>query len=279
MEFSVFVPLMVAAIQTAGQVLSSFVSKAKQAASNYIFDKEFVKITIANSTEQLDELLYATSEDIKQEMMEYSVRDVVEDLQAHIASVGKILSFAKNSEISPELAERLITGGLLPLQVSLEKAELRLGRFEKDDLRLYCHVVGTNALIVGYGFAGQNVPTLQQDLKDAISTFQERLLNSIIQANREMPSNVRHLLTVEGISDLFELYNSTIQSTEESTAISVPRKRKKRTIKKDEDKEEYLGTARLLHDFFSIAFSCSECGYKGMSKYAIRCPSCGRKFI
>jgi len=277
MEFSVFVPLMVAAIQTTGQVLSSFVSKAKQVASNYIFDKEFVKITIANSTEQLDELLYATSSDIKREMKEHSVRDVVEDLQAHIASVGKILSFAKNSEINPELAERLITGGLLPLQVSLEKAELRLERFERDDLRLYCHVVGTNALIAGYGFAGQNVPTLQQDLKDTMYAFQKRLLDVIIQANREIPSDVPHLLTAEGVSDLFELYDSTIQSTEKSTAVSAPRRRKKRA--KEEDKDEDLGTARILHDFFSITFSCSECGYKGMSKYAARCPNCRRKFV
>lgn len=278
MEFSVFVPLMVAVVQTAGQVLSSFVSKAKQVASNYIFDKEFVKITIANSTDQLDELLFATSADIKHEMMEYSVRDVVEDLQAHIASVGKILSFAKNSEISPVLAERLITGGLLPLQVSLEKAELRLERFGKEDLQLYCHVVGTNALIAGYGFAGQNIPALHQDLKDTIYAFQKRLLDTVIQVNREIPSDVPHLLTVDGISDLFELYNSTLQSAKKNTAVSISRKRKKHVRAKD-DGEDDLGTARRLHDFLSITFSCSECGFKGLSKYAVRCPSCGKKFV
>lgn len=274
MEFSVFVPLMVAAIQSAGQVLSSFVSKAKQVASNYIFDKEFVKITIANSTEQLDELLYATSTDIKREMREQSVRNAIQDLQAHISSVGKILSFAKNSEISPEMAERLITSGLFPLQVSLDKAELCLEQFEKDDLRLYCHVIGTNALIAGFGFVGQSMPTLQQDLKDSIYTFQKRLLDSVIKVNREIPANVPHLLTVEGISELFDLYNSTLQSKEKSTAVAIPRKRKKPVFKEDD-----VGTARILHDFLSITFSCSECGFNGISKYAIRCPSCGRKFV
>ena len=57
MEFSFLIPLMVAAIQSAGQVLSSFASKAKDAVSNYVFDKEFVENTIIDSANQLANLL------------------------------------------------------------------------------------------------------------------------------------------------------------------------------------------------------------------------------
>jgi len=264
-EFSVFIPLMVAAVQSSGQVLSSFVSKAKQAASNYIFDKEFVENTIASSTRQLDELLNATSADLKDEIREQSVRDVVEDLQAHITSIGKLLSLARTSEITPEMAERLITGGLLPFQVSLEKAELRLNRFGKDDLRLYCHVVGTNTLIAGYVFAGQKVPALQKDLKDSIYVFQKGLLDAIAKTNREIPwDKVPHLLTADGISDLFELYSLTLQDVKENSS--------------NVEQETIKGNALKLRSFFTDTLYCSECGRKGIDKKAAICPSCKRKF-
>ena len=79
-------------------------------------------------------------------------------------------------------------------------------------MRLFCHVVGIKTLITGYGYAGQNVPTLRKDLEDSIYIFQKRLLDAIAQSNREIPwKEIPHLLTVDGVSDLYELYNSTLQ--------------------------------------------------------------------
>lgn len=222
MEFSTFIPLMVAAIQTSGQVLSSFVSRAKQVANNYIVDKAFVESTVENSKEQLEDLLRIKSLDLKREMREQGIRDVVEDLQAHIASTGRILDFASSSEITNEMAERLITNGLVPLQVSLDKAKLRLQRYGKDDLRLYCHIIGTNTLIAGYVFAGQPVPTLQKELKESAREFQQRLLDSIAQ-NRKLPwDKVEYLLSLDGITDLYALYNSTMQAKEKPPRINKP---------------------------------------------------------
>lgn len=40
---------------------------------------------------------------------------------------------------------------------------------------------------------------------------------------------------------------------------------------------EEVRTARILHDFLSISFTCSECGAK-VSKYSSKCPDCNRNF-
>ena len=213
MEFSFFIPLMVAAIQSSGQVLSSFIAKAKETAKNFVFDKEFFEDTIVKSSEQLANLINVASLNLKQEMREQSILDVIQDLQANVASLGELLSLAKTSEITPAMAERLVSSGLVPLKTSLKKAEIRLNQYGRDDMRLFCHVVGTNTLIAGYAYLGQTVPTLQKDLEDSIYVFQKRLLDSIAQSNREIPwSEVPHLLTTDGISDLVELYNSTLQN-------------------------------------------------------------------
>ena len=79
MEFSIFIPLMVAAIQSAGQVLSSFTSKAKEAASKFIFDKEFFEDTIVESSEQLAKLIDVAFLDLKQEMIELHIAQAVEE--------------------------------------------------------------------------------------------------------------------------------------------------------------------------------------------------------
>ena len=78
MEFSIFIPVMVAAIQSAGQVLTSFASKAKETASKFVFDKEFFEDTIVESSEQLAGLISIASLNLKQEMREQSILDVVQ---------------------------------------------------------------------------------------------------------------------------------------------------------------------------------------------------------
>ena len=208
----IFIPLMVAAIQSAGQVLSSLASKAKETASKYVFDKEVFEDTIVESSEQLANLINVTSLNLKQEMREQSILDVIQDLQAHVATLGDLLGLAKTSEITPALAAQLIGDGLVPLNKSLRKAEIRLTQYKRDDMRLFCHVVGLNTLISGYIYLGQNVPTLKKDLEDSIYIFQKSLLDSIVQSKHQIPWNkVPHLLTTDGISELVELYDSTLK--------------------------------------------------------------------
>ncbi|NOH04212.1 MAG: hypothetical protein HND47_20675 [Chloroflexi bacterium] len=268
----IFIPLMVAAIQSAGPVLGSFVSKAKDVADKHIFDKKFVENAIIDSSKQLAELIKVASLGLKQELIEQSIIDVVQELQAHVASIRDLLSLIKTSEITPAMAERLITGGLLPLQVSLKKAELRLTQYEREDLRLFCHVAGTNALIAGYAFAGQGVSTLQKDLEDSIYVFQKRLLDSIAKSNGEIPWNkVPHLLTTEGISDLYELYVSSAKVAEKAYLSDD---------KKETESKEVTQTARIMQDpFIFSVFVCSECGHKGISRKATIYPNCNRKFV
>jgi hypothetical protein len=294
MEFSVFIPLMVAAIQSAGQVLSAFPSKAKEAASKYIFDREYFEDTIVESSEQLADLVSLGFLNLKQEIIELSILEVVEDLQANISSLGDLLKLAKTSEITPALAEQLVSGGLYPLKKSLNKAETRLTKYGRDDMRLFCHVVGTNTLIAGFIYLGENnkVPTLQKDLEDSIYVFQKRLLDSIARSNREVPWNkVPYLLTTEGVSELVELYNSTLQSNDkrlplESPSTAPKNPSEKRTpspkVKKRKVRDMKLQgigeTARRLHGFFPLLFTCSECGFS-VHKYDLICPNCGRKFL
>jgi len=218
MDVGLFMPLMIAAVQSAGNVLSSFVSKAKDVANKHIFDKEFLEKAITDSTDQLSDLLKVVSTDIKQEIIEQGIIDVVQDLQAHIISMGRLINSVQKSEISPEVADKLIASGIYPLSVSIQRAELRLKFHGRHDMLSHCHIVGTNALLAGYRYLGQNAPSYQKDLEDSVYKFQKRLLDSIaymtIHAKKEIPwEQVPHLMTIEGISDLVELYNSMLETS------------------------------------------------------------------
>ncbi len=215
-ELQIFVPLMVAAIQSAGQVLSSVASKVKDVANKHIFDKTFVESIISESNDQLADLLKVATSDIKQEIREQGVIDVIQDLQADITVLGKLLDLANTSELSPAIAERLIPNALIPLQKNLEKARLRLNQYGSNDIGSYCQIVGTSTLIAGYAFLGQNVPTLQKELQNSIYNFQKHLLDEIalitIQANKEIPwEKIPHLITIDGVPELYSLYNSTLE--------------------------------------------------------------------
>jgi hypothetical protein len=315
----IFIPLMVAAIQSAGQVLASLASKAKDVAKNYIFDKDFFEDTIVDSSEQLAKLLNVAALDVKQEIREQSIIDAVQDLQAHVAAIGDILSLVKTSELTPAMAERLITGGLLPLQVSLKKAELRLSQYGRDEMRLFCHVVGIKTIITGYGYTGQNVPTLQKDLEDSIYIFQKRLLDAIAQTNHEIPWNkIPHFLTADGASDLFELYNSRLHGvrkippieshlvlskdselkperppevkisspvksrlvpSNDSESRSKPPSEVMKRKVKEMNLQDVTETAMKLQGMLYGVVSCSECGFRGISQDDEICPNCKRKFV
>ena len=203
------------------------------------------------------------------------------NLQARISSLGHVLSLAKTSEITPELTNQLIRNEIVPLQTSLSKAETRLSKHEREDMRLFCHVVGIKTLIACYLYLGESVPSLQKDLEDSIYVFQKRLLDSIAQSNREIPWNkIPYLLTTDGVSELVELYNSTLQDNKKISSIesisiaskdpneslkSSPIVKKSPTVKKrkvrDMNLQNTTRTARKLHGPFFLLFSCSECGF------------------
>lgn len=271
MEFSLFIPLMVAAIQSAGQVLSSAVAKVKDVANKHIFDKTFVENVVSSSNDQLANLLVAVASNIKQEMREQSVTDVVQELQADIMVLGKLLDLVNTSELNPAIAERLIPNALIPLQKSLEKAQMRLNQYGMDDMSSYCHIVGTSTLIVGYAYLGQSMPTLQKDLESSIHKFQKRLLDEIaqmtIQANMKISWDaVPHLLTTEGIDDLYKLYNS-------ATSYLKP-SRPKPEKKIDDGRGK---TVSKIHNLYSNKTFCSECKYE-VNKSASSCPHCHSRF-
>ena len=235
MEYmALFIPLMIAAVNSSGQILTAFVSKTKETVaktketvSNYIFDKSFVEKVVLDSTEQLANLVNTTSVELKEEIRGQFILDVIQDLQANIISVGSLLKLAESEEIDPIFAERLISNGLYPLQVSLAKAEQRLKYYKKDDLWLYCHLVGTNTLIAGFAYLGQNPPALQKDLEKSIYLFQKRLLDSIAYMSTKSGTpipwdRIPSLVKIDGVGELIELYNSiTNDSIDEEKNIEI----------------------------------------------------------
>jgi hypothetical protein len=235
MEYlALFIPLMIAAVSSSGQILTAFVSKTKETVAktkdtvtNYIFDKSFVEKVVFDSTEQLANLVNTNSAELKEEIREQSILEAIHDLQAHIISIGSLLKLVEAEEIDSKFAERLISNGLYPLQVSLAKAEQRLKFYKKDDLWLYCHLVGTNTLVAGYAYLGQNPPALQKDLENSIYLFQKRLLDSIayISTKSGLPipwDRIPRLVKTDGVGELIELYNSvTTDNVDEEKNIAI----------------------------------------------------------
>lgn len=235
MEYlALLIPLMIAAVNSSGQILTAFasktretVAKTKETVTNYIFDKSFVEKVVFDSTEQLADLVNTNSAELKEEIREQSILDAIQDLQAHIFSIGSLLKLAETEEVDSKFAERLISNGLYPLQASLAKAEQRLKYYKKDHLWLYCHLIGTNTLVAGYAYLGQNPPTLQKDLENSIYLFQKHLLDSIAYTSTKsgipIPwDRIPRMVKTDGVGELIELYNSvTIENVDEEKNIAI----------------------------------------------------------
>ncbi|MBK7318424.1 hypothetical protein [Candidatus Villigracilis affinis] len=111
MEYlALFIPLMIAAVNSSGQILTAFasktretVAKTKEAVTNYIFDKSFVEKVVFDSTEQLADLVNTNSAELKEEIREQSILDSIQDLQAHIFSIGSLLKLAETEEVDLNL--------------------------------------------------------------------------------------------------------------------------------------------------------------------------------
>ena len=107
---------------------------------------------------------------------------------------------------------------------------MRLEQYGKGDIGSYCQIVGFSTLIAGYAYLGQEMPTLQRELEKSALKFQNRLLDEIaqmmMQARMKIPwESVPHLITMDGVADLYGLYNSTRLIAEKSTdpkSNSVP---------------------------------------------------------
>jgi hypothetical protein len=297
MEMQLFVTLMSSAIGFAGQVLSSVIAKLKGATSEQAsisnqmvigfdsqqFDKTFLEGVIKDSTTKIAELLEATSNDLKQEMREQRVREAVQDVQAHVAALRQLLSLR---EMNPQLAIQLVVSALNPLQVSLEIAKLRLRDHDKEAVWQYCYVIGTSALIAGYAYLGQDMPSLREDLEETIRQVQVRMLDSIAQlmipAKMNIPwGQVSRLMTVDGISELSELYYVTAQSVNKENSQAtpntlaamggpyVPSVKPVRSVKQEEGPTHVSKTFNA----FSGSATCSSCG-KNVKLNATACPNC-----
>ena len=195
-------------------------------ANRHVFDKAFIDKVVCDSNHQLAELIVLVGKDIRQEMRDQSLISAVQELQANIMVLGRLLDLANISASGPQIAVQLIPHALIPLQTNLEKTRMRLEQFGKDDLGSYCQIVGLSTLIAGYSCLGQEMPALRNELEKSALKFQSHLLDEIaqmrIQAKERIPwDRVSHLISMDGVDDLETLYSSTKETVQQGTSFDA----------------------------------------------------------
>lgn len=220
MDIQLFLPIITSSIEFAGKVLSAHIGKPfqpkdssvkspeKEKLVSYEFDKKFLESAIENSTQNFNKLLEVSSKAIIEEMKKERTKDAVQEVQANVTSLKQLLQI---EIIDEKIAIQLIVGALNPLQVSLEKARLRLLDYGYDEIWQYCFIIGTSTLLAGYAYLGQDIPQLRNELQSIILKSQISVLNEIaliiIPNQKTFPwEKVPHLLTPQGVDELVNLY-------------------------------------------------------------------------
>lgn len=187
-----------------------------------VLDEKTLRKVIDDTNRHLESLLEIQSREILDELRRQRVRDALQEVQARVAALKLLLN---GRELDSTVAMQLVISALNPLQVSLEVAKFRLQDYGDKEAWQFCYIVGTSALLSGYGFLGQDMPHMRAELKESMYSIQKLILNRaaarIIAAGNEVPwEQVPQLLTPEGVETLLELYRSA--DTEEVGGESEP---------------------------------------------------------
>lgn len=187
-----------------------------------VLDEKTLRKVIDDTNRHLESLLEIQSREIVDELRRQRVRDALQEVQARVAALKLLLN---GRDLDSTVAMQLVISALNPLQVSLEVAKFRLQDYGDQEAWQFCYIVGTSALLSGYGFLGQDMPHMRAELKESIYAIQKLILNRaaarIIAAGSEVPwEQVPQLLTPEGVETLLELYRSA--DTEEDEEESEP---------------------------------------------------------
>lgn len=205
-DIMIYIQLLTECIVFAQTVFSSSSSGLK--------GNEFCLEEIINKSNQhLDKLISEYTKIIINEMHCLRVQDSIQDLQARIVSLKHLLNY---QEIDSNLAHQLVITALNPLNVSLEIVKLKLGDLEEQmgsEVYTLCYVTGISALIAGYKFLGQDIPSLQKKLEQEMQVAQKNILDEIavIASKGDIPwENISYLMSPEGIEKLAELYETLL---------------------------------------------------------------------
>lgn len=139
-------------------------------------DNNFLKNVIEQTEQNLSVLILDSRNEILKELRRQEVKRAMYEVQARIVEMRKLIS---SKEIKPGLAKQLIKGALHPLQVSLQNAEFVLKDNKANDIYDLCYLSGTSVVIAAYGFLGQDMPSLREELQNSILSMQHNLLDQI----------------------------------------------------------------------------------------------------
>jgi hypothetical protein len=187
-----------------------------------VLDEKTLRKVIDDTNRHLESLIEIQSREILDELRRQRVRDALQEIQARVGALKLLLN---GRDLDSAVAMQLVISALNPLQVSLEVAKFRLQDSGDKEAWQFCYIVGTSALLSGYGFLGQDMPHMRAELKESIYAIQKLILNRaaarIIASGNEVPwEQVPQLLTPEGVETLLELYRSV--ATEEEGRASEP---------------------------------------------------------
>ncbi len=224
-----YAPLLIEAIKFAGTVLSALTKKSEmpqlsapevQPPAN--IDKQFLQNVIDKATWNLSNLIKVTTDNIIQEMKRQYILSAVQEVQAQVTVFRQLLC---TDSIEPNLAKHIVLTAINPLQVSMERARLRLREEGKEEIWNLCYLTGTTTLVAGYAFINKDSDKLKKELESKMQENQIMLLDDIARktfaANHKFPwVKVPFLLSPEGTDDLSKLYNTVISSEPQATLMT-----------------------------------------------------------
>jgi len=195
------------------------------------FDKQFLKEIIEATEGYLANLIQTGTKEVLRELRRQAVKTAIRDVQAHVKVLRRLLTL---KEITPELAAQQVNNLLVPLWVKIEAAKLTLQEHGATDAWNLCYLTGTSALLAGYSFLGQDMPSLTEELSQSMKDIQASMLNDIAKkmyqsGKKDLAfpwTQVADLLTMDGIDRLNDFYFSVVAQRKSTKA-------KKKTSPKD----------------------------------------------
>jgi hypothetical protein len=190
-----------------------------------VLDKDFVERIVKRAESNLTQLVDYLGSTILNELNRNRVRDAVQDVRAHAASLRILLNA---TELDATLVMQLITSALNPLQVSLAKARYVMEDYGNEEGWGwdYCYLVGSAALLAGYHYLGQRPEYLEAQLtehsRDVHSTILDEIATAKLAAGQRIPwRDIPALLEPSGADALQALFEEAV-GTDRSSVPKVP---------------------------------------------------------
>ncbi len=160
----------------------------------------------------LSSLIRSVRDSIIDELVEQSIAEAVEELQASVNVLKRVMDYRA---MDIKLKTELVTALLTPLELTMETAIIKLRRLERDDLSRLCHIAGSSALLGAYAFLGLDMEAMRRELAAESKVVQTELLDALAleiipRRDGSFPwDKVGMFLSPQGAEELSRLYIET----------------------------------------------------------------------